>query len=203
MVVPPVVISQVYTSGGETGATYKNDFIELFNRGTVSINLTGWSVQYTTATGTTWQQTNLTGVTLLPGQHYLVREASAGSNGSDLPTANVAGGISMSAVGGKVALLSTTVLTVGSIPCPTSPRVVDLVGYGSATNCYEGLNPAPAPAPTSADLRNGGGCVDTNDNGADFAPGTPNPRNTSTTLTPCCSGLQFSASSYSAPEAIG
>ncbi|MEQ1530867.1 MAG: hypothetical protein ABL925_16240, partial [Methylococcales bacterium] len=30
---PNIVISQVYGGGGNTGATYKNDFIELFNRG--------------------------------------------------------------------------------------------------------------------------------------------------------------------------
>ena len=28
-----IVISQVYGGGGNTGATYRNDFIELFNRG--------------------------------------------------------------------------------------------------------------------------------------------------------------------------
>ena len=38
-----VVISQVYGGGGNTGATYTNDFIELFNRGTSSASLNGWS----------------------------------------------------------------------------------------------------------------------------------------------------------------
>ena len=49
-----VVISQVYGGGGNSGATYTHDFIELFNRGTVAQDLTGWSVQYASATGTTW-----------------------------------------------------------------------------------------------------------------------------------------------------
>ncbi|MBK9051066.1 MAG: Ig-like domain-containing protein [Chloroflexi bacterium] len=39
-------ISQVYGGGGNSGATYTHDFIELFNAGTTTINLTGWSVQY-------------------------------------------------------------------------------------------------------------------------------------------------------------
>ena len=38
-----IVISQVYGGGGNTGATYKNDFIELFNAGGESVNITGWS----------------------------------------------------------------------------------------------------------------------------------------------------------------
>ena len=49
---PDVVISQVYGGGGNSGAPYTNDFIELFNRGTSTVSLAGWSIQYTSATGT-------------------------------------------------------------------------------------------------------------------------------------------------------
>jgi hypothetical protein len=41
----PVVISQVYGGGGNTGAIYKNDFIELFKRGAEPVSVAGWSVQ--------------------------------------------------------------------------------------------------------------------------------------------------------------
>jgi hypothetical protein len=51
---PLVVISQVYGGGGNAGATLKNDFIELFNRGASPVNLNGWSVQYASAAGTGW-----------------------------------------------------------------------------------------------------------------------------------------------------
>src|ERR1041384_4848852 len=71
-----IVISQVYGGGGNSGATYKNDFIELYNRGAAPASLTGWSVQYAATTGTSWQRTNLTAVTLQPGQYYLVQEAA-------------------------------------------------------------------------------------------------------------------------------
>ena len=67
-----VVVSQVYGGGGNSGATLKNDFIELFNRGASAVDLTGWSVQYNSAAGTgAWQVTNLSG-SLAPGQYYLV-----------------------------------------------------------------------------------------------------------------------------------
>jgi len=50
-----VVISQVYGGGGNTGATWRNDFVELFNRGTETVSVAGWTVEYGSATGTTWQ----------------------------------------------------------------------------------------------------------------------------------------------------
>ena len=46
------MISQVYGGGGNTGAPFQNDFIEVFNRGSTNVNLSGWSVQYASATGT-------------------------------------------------------------------------------------------------------------------------------------------------------
>ena len=68
------VISQVYGGGGNSGATLRNDFIEIFNRGNASINLTGMSVQYASAAGTTWQVTNLLSGSLAPGQYYLIKK---------------------------------------------------------------------------------------------------------------------------------
>src|SRR5438045_2466793 len=47
---PNLVISQVYGGGGNSGATFKNDFIELFNRGSSPVNVIGGSE--TTATPT-------------------------------------------------------------------------------------------------------------------------------------------------------
>src|SRR6185503_20966853 len=77
---PGVVISQVYGGGGNTGAPYANDFIEIFNRGTAPVSLAGKSLQYTSATGTgnlgaTGLLTVLPNVTLAPGQHFLAKEA--------------------------------------------------------------------------------------------------------------------------------
>lgn len=60
----PVVISQIYGGGGNTGATYRNDFIEFFNRGNAAVNLNGYSVQYASSTGTSWAVTTLTNVNL-------------------------------------------------------------------------------------------------------------------------------------------
>ncbi|HEY2235340.1 MAG TPA: lamin tail domain-containing protein, partial [Candidatus Angelobacter sp.] len=49
-----IVISQIYGGGGNAGSTFKNDFIEIFNADRATVNLSGWSVQYASAAGTTW-----------------------------------------------------------------------------------------------------------------------------------------------------
>jgi uncharacterized protein len=180
-----VVLSQVYGGAGCGTAgcsTYKNDYIELFNRGASPQSLNGWSVQYAAATGTAWQVTNLTNVTLQPGQYYLVGEG-AGANGvNNIPTADATGTIAMSATAAKVALVNTTTALSGA--CPASASIVDLIGYGSTATCFE-TAVAPAPSTTTADVRASGGCTDTDNNSTDFTATTPNPRNTSTALAAC------------------
>jgi predicted secreted protein len=180
---PLVVISQVYGGGGNAGAQFRNDFIEIFNRGTTAVNLSGWSVQYVAATGTgAWSVTNLSG-TLQPGQYYLIQEATGGANGNLLPTPDASGTIAMAAGAGKVALLNTTTALTGA--CPSSASIIDLVGYGTTANCFEGAGPAPAPSNTTADIRAGNGCTDNNNNAADFSTGVPNPRNTASPTNSC------------------
>jgi predicted extracellular nuclease len=192
-----VVISQVYGGGGNTGATLTHDFIELFNRGTAAVSLSGWSVQYASATGTgnfgssATQITELSAVFLAPGQYLLIQEAAGAGGTTPLPSPDVTDSspILMSATAGKVALVNSTAplgCNGGSTPCPPAAlaMIVDLVGYGGA-NFFEGAGATPALNNTSAGLRSGGGCVDTDNNASDFSVGTPTPRNTGSPLNPC------------------
>jgi uncharacterized protein len=185
-----IVISQVYGGGGNTGAPYTHDFIELFNRGTTTVSLSGMSVQYASATGTGNFGSNpvtLLSGSLAPGQYYLVRQ-SGGTTGVALPTPDVIGSVNMSASAGKVALVnSTTGLACngGSTPCDASQLALikDLVGYGGA-NFYE-TAAAPLLSNTTAALRLANGCTETDNNALDFAAGAPTPRNTASPLNPC------------------
>ena len=43
---PDLVISQIYGAGGNTGAIYTTDYIELYNRGATPASLNGLSLQY-------------------------------------------------------------------------------------------------------------------------------------------------------------
>ena len=169
-----LVISQVYGGGGNSGATYKNDFIEIFNASDTPVSVSGWSVQYASATGSTWQVTSLTNVTIQPGQYYLVQEAQGSGGTVNLPTPDAIGTIPMSASSGKVALVKSTTALSGT--CPASAAIEDFVGFGTA-NCSE-TAPTPALSNTTAASRNGGGCQETGNNSADFTVGAPAPRNT-------------------------
>jgi predicted extracellular nuclease len=178
-----VVISQVYGGGGNSGAQYKNDFIELHNVSSSPISVTGWSVQYASASGTSWATTNLTG-TIPAGGYFLVQEAAGSGNGtSTMPTPDVAGGaINMSATAGKVALVSSTTALSGA--CPSSSSFVDFVGFGSTANCSEG-SPTAAPSNTTSAQRAGSGCTENDNNSTDFAIAAPAPRNSATTALIC------------------
>lgn len=176
---PPVtsdiVISQIYAGGGNSSAVYQNDYVELYNRGGVMVDTTGWSLQYASATGSGWDfnKTPLGGP-IAPGEYYLVRLASGGANGAVLPAENVSGPINMAVAQGKVALVASFAALTGN--CPVShPSVKDFVGWGSA-DCSEGPAKAPSGSNTNALLRLAAGATDTNHNGSDFVAGAPNPR---------------------------
>jgi predicted extracellular nuclease len=190
---PKVVISQVYGGGGNSGAPLQNDFVELFNAGDANATLTGLSIQYASATGTgnfgasSGLLVALTG-TLAPGQYYLV-QLGGGANGVALPTPDATGTINASASAGKFALVNGTAglgCNGGSTPCSAEQvaLILDLVGYGNA-NFFEGSAAAPTLSNTTAALRGANGCTDSDNNGADFAAGTPSPRNSASPLAPC------------------
>jgi uncharacterized protein len=169
-----VVISEVYGGGGNSGATYTNDYIELYNRTANTISLAGWSVQYASAAGTSWQVTPLTG-SIGPGKYYLVQEAAGTGGTTPLPTPEATGSIPMSATAGKVALVQNSTPLSGS--CPTGFPISDFVGYGTTANCFEGSGPTPAPSNTASVIRLGDGATDTDNNAADFVAGAPDPDN--------------------------
>jgi len=137
-----VVISQIYGGGGNVGATLRNDFVELFNRGSENVSVTGWRMEYASATGDFTQSTLLTG-TVGAGRYYLIQQARGAGGTQDLPVPDATGEIPMSATSARVRIVRGD----GSI--------VDEAAY-TATNttaaarrdagCQEGFSPAlPAP----------------------------------------------------------
>ncbi|HVY44819.1 MAG TPA: lamin tail domain-containing protein [Minicystis sp.] len=178
----PVVMSQIYGAGGNNGATYNHDFVELYNRGNVAVNLSGWSIQYASATGSSWQAAALSG-TIPPGGYFLVQLAG-GATGANLPTPDLSGfTLNMSGSQGKVALVNSTTLLTGT--CPAGGTIVDFIGYGPTANCYEGTGPAGQTGGPSSAQRAGAGCTDANDNASDFTIAAPAPRNSATPAASC------------------
>lgn len=178
-----IVISQIFGGGGNSGAPFRNDFIEIFNNSPAVVNLDSWSVQYASANASTWAVTNLASISLNPGQYYLIQEGPTGANGIELPAPDTIGSITMAATAGKVALVNSQSALSGA--CPNSQTIVDFVGYGTTANCFQGTGPTPSPGNITAVLRGASGCTDSQNNPTDFIAGPPNPRNRSSMLNPC------------------
>jgi hypothetical protein len=168
-----VRISQVYGGGGNTGATYSNDYIELFNNSGAAIDISGWSLNYGSSTGIVDLGTCVNCQTVFPAGSsipacgYFLIQLAAGTTVTNVPlpvtpdlvipqaTAN-----NLAAGSGKIALQNSS--TTG--PCAST--WVDLVGWGTA-NCSETAD-AGALSNTSMAVRNGNGTVDTDKNSVDF-----------------------------------
>ena len=168
-----IVMSQIYGGGGNSGAQYKNDFVELHNNTAQSITLFGWSVQYASSTGLFTNISTIPTATIPSGGYYLIQQGG-GATGANLPTVDATGTLNFSATNGKVALVADITGVSGS----TSTLLSDFVGFGTA-NDFE-TAAAAAGSNTTSLLRLSQGTADTNNNGADFITGTPAPRNSST-----------------------
>ena len=137
----------------------------------------GWSVQYASATGTSWQVTVLAGWARRRGATISSSSRPAARSAPD-STPDATGTSNLAVSGGKVAVVrSATALTCGATAgsCSAVTSVADLVGYGGATD-FEGAV-ARAIDNTTAATRAADGCVDTDANGADFTSAAAAPEN--------------------------
>ena len=161
------MISQVYGGGGNSGATYLNDYVELYNRGSRLSTSPGGRCSTPrrreaagTSTSSRWAARSAA------GEYYLIALASGGANGAGLPPANITGLINMAAASGKIALVNSFTALAGNCPI-FDPTIKDLVGYGSA-DCGEGSTTASAGSNTTALFRKSNGSQDTDNNANDF-----------------------------------
>ncbi len=207
-----LLVTQVYGGGGSTSTnptpSYKNDFVEIFNAGTTSVDLSAYSVQYgpsSTAvfSGITLLNNPATG-SLAPGQYFLVQEgatsAAAGSTmpppftGAVLTGADQVDTVAYAAGSAKVALVKGRALLNAATGSCSSASIVSLVGYGTlgSTTCAEGGAAVGLLSSTTSATRTVS-CTDTGSNQADFTVGTPTLRNSSTTLAPCSGTVPVAA----------
>ncbi|MBE6054716.1 MAG: LPXTG cell wall anchor domain-containing protein [Clostridium sartagoforme] len=174
-----VVISEAYGGGGNNGATYKQDFIELYNPTDTDIDLSGWKVEYASVAGKFSQYTDLNGVIKANGYFLIQQAAGENKDGTsiDLPTPDATGKLPMSGTNCKVRLTDN------------NGTVVDFVGIGTA-NESEGNKPAKGMSNSLSVQRkdNDGSSLgetngwDTNNNEADFYAKEPTPRNSKYSL---------------------
>lgn len=170
-----LVISEVYGGGGNSGATLRNDFIELYNPTDAAISVAGMSVQYRSNTGTSAQVTPLTGEVPARG-HYLVQQAAGAGGTVALPTPDATGSIAMSGSAGVVLLVPTTVPFTTQGNLAGNPGLLDAVGYGTTATSFEDTNTGANLTNTTAAARSTVG-ADTDKNAPDFVEGAPDPKN--------------------------
>ena len=178
-----LVISQVYGGGGNAGASYQNDFVELFNPTGSAVSVNGWSIQYIASSGTVFNGVNLPNVSIPAGAYFLAKLATGGAVGAALPTADVTGTRDMAVTNGTAVLVNSTTLITNC----SQASVIDLVGYGTtaSTWCYEGTGATGTTSSTNSAFRKNGGCTDGNNNTNDFTIAAVSPRNSSTAVNYC------------------
>ena len=189
-----VRLSQVYGAGGNVGAPYTNDYVELYNAGGLAQNVGGWSVQYASNTGTTWTVATIPVGTTIAPRSYLLVQQSAGTSvpagqAASLPTPQATGTAAMAADNFKVALRNVaTAITGGTPTYAGTAGLVDLVGAGTANwndaaaagGAFAAGNNAPAANTAAALYRRNGGAQDTNSSKDDWSVGWASPRNAAT-----------------------
>jgi hypothetical protein len=186
----PMVISQIFGGGGNFGADYNSDFVEIHNRSSEAYDLSGHSLQYASDSGTFDVPDNVAlfpnGTIIPPGAFYLIQvNSTIGQYGAPfIPDLALNPGFGVGQTNGKLALVNSTTLLGGE--CPTAnPLVLDFVGFGQAANCSEGGSPTLNTNVNRAALRKNGGCLDSNQNFADFELQLPNPRTLADTPVDC------------------
>ncbi|MDX6358670.1 MAG: uncharacterized protein QOH37_1724 [Nocardioidaceae bacterium] len=174
---PGLVVNEVYGGGGNSGATLKNDFVEVRNTTDHTISLGGLSLQYRSAaaTGVTGAANidPLPSVDLPAGDTYLVQEAAGLGGTQDLPTPDHSGSIAVAATAGQMFLADTASAIDPGTGDISNAHVLDFVGWGTAAASFETAKGAATTNTTSV-TRSAAG-TDTNSNAADFTAGAPTP----------------------------
>ena len=168
-----LVISQIQVLGSGSA---DDEFVEIYNPTNAAVGLSGLSLQYKAATGSSYVVFSLPAQTIPSHGWYLV--ARSAYNGAT-PADAINSAFLMAAGGGNLFLVNGTGALSGS--CSASASIIDKVGYGNG-NCPETTALAKPLAEDSVLRKPGGSCgdgVDTNSNVADFvqqSPSTPHNR---------------------------
>ena len=169
-----IVISQAYGGGGNKGANYTNDFIELYNPTSNPIDLSAWKLRYASKDAdleSTKNIATLEGI-IAPNSYFLIQGAK-GSAGTDaLPNPDLTVTLNLSGTDGKLDLVDA------------DGMIVDMLGYGAGVT-KEGHSIDALSNTTSAirgfviGLSPENRALDTDVNINDFSIASPDPRNSS------------------------
>lgn len=157
-----IVINEVYGGGESSDATYRDDFVELFNPTSQPVELAGWKIGYASAKSGNFNSACTLAGTIPARGFFLVQTTSSTTTSPELPAPDVkcSAKISLSATDGAVKLTNA------------AGDQVDLVGYGTSP-VYLGSGAAPR----LSKIESAGRVSFTGDNKADFTKAAPTPQN--------------------------
>ncbi|WP_074432068.1 MULTISPECIES: ExeM/NucH family extracellular endonuclease, partial [Corynebacterium] len=157
-----VVINEVYGGGGNSGAKFTHDFVELYNPTDAPIDLTGWTVTQRSTSDTGNGSATLSGS--IPAKGYYLIQGAKGNGGTEpLPTPDAIGkGLTFGGSGAIARIIDS------------NSNVVDLVGWGGAKPS-EGSPAGKTKNSESVQRKEVG--VDSDNNANDFIVAEPTPQN--------------------------
>ncbi len=159
---PRVLITEVQTES-ESSAT--EEFIELTNISELSVDITGWEVEYKSAAGTSWTKKAELAGTLYPEGSVIITSITSLLEAGGL---EFSGGLATTP-GGHVRLVWQNV--------DTTWVVEDKVGWGTANEPEATAAASPLkPNSLSRKIDEHSKYIDTDNNFLDFEAVTPNPR---------------------------
>ena len=172
-----LVISEVYGAGGNSGALYNADFVELYNPTDAAIALSGLAVHYRSASGGSGGSPYALSGSVPAHGHWLIQMGTAGTTGSALPTpdATASPAFAMAAAGGQVALQQGTTIIATSGNVVGTAGLLDFVGATGAASYEKAPTKSAATATQSLNRSDTG--ADSDDNSADFTLAAPSPTN--------------------------
>jgi hypothetical protein len=160
---PPPQTTQLSVNEVETGGSSSaaDEFVEIANAGTAPVDIGRFKLVYRSSAGTSDVSlaTVPAGTVLAAGGFYLF----AGSGYTGSATADQSFSTGLASTGGGIGIRDS------------SGRLIDSVGYGTATNALVEAAAAPAPSAGSSIARHPDG-HDTQSNASDFTVGDTTPR---------------------------
>ncbi|MFZ4725131.1 MAG: S8 family serine peptidase [Paludibacter sp.] len=188
---PAVMITQVYGGGGNSGATYKSDFIEFLNTTDSDINISGWCLYYIAATSSsTSQKFEFPANTIIKAGKFFALKGGEGAGTQ--PAWNVIFDgtctLNLSGSTGKILLLTSNATFTLSTP-PTIDEIInninfmDYVPFGTTAIPIWGSAMASNTTSTTSAKRKymNGAFQYTKNIGNDFEVVTAEPRNSTIT----------------------
>lgn len=105
---PELMITEVYGGGGNAGASYRSDFVELYNPRKEPVFMNNWSLQYYSATGQLPSRSLIFPPnTFMEGYSHFLISLSSGETGEELILPDLVTNMPISASSGKILLFRT------------------------------------------------------------------------------------------------